>query len=148
MPADLNSIEQVFANLAVQFEGCGTVNFGMTAAPKVVGDVDLVDELRERAAWFATAPQVVAWFRKRRSGVFERANPEIGARVTAPLQEKDKRTCPIWNYEGIMGPRPTGARRSQRRRPELLACGKQASAARGLKDGRRGMCGLRKLSRN
>ena len=32
---------------------------------------DLVQDLKSRGAWFATAGQAVSWFRKRRSVVFE-----------------------------------------------------------------------------
>ena len=32
---------------------------------------ELVDELRSKGAWFATAAQAVAWFQKRRSAIFE-----------------------------------------------------------------------------
>jgi peptidoglycan/xylan/chitin deacetylase (PgdA/CDA1 family) len=40
---------------------------------------ELVDELSSKGAWFATASQAVAWFRQRRSVVFEHAQPESGA---------------------------------------------------------------------
>jgi hypothetical protein len=37
-----------------------------------------VDELKSRGAWFATASQVAAWFRQRRSVVFENTRSESG----------------------------------------------------------------------
>ena len=37
---------------------------------------DLVDELKRRGAWLSTAAQATAWFRKRRSAVFEAINWE------------------------------------------------------------------------
>jgi peptidoglycan/xylan/chitin deacetylase (PgdA/CDA1 family) len=38
----------------------------------------LIQELKERGAWFPTASQAVAWFRKRRSVVFESVTWEAG----------------------------------------------------------------------
>jgi hypothetical protein len=45
----------------------------------------LLDDLRKRAAWFATAGDVVAWFRKRRETVFEHVSMKNGtARIHVP----------------------------------------------------------------
>jgi hypothetical protein len=50
--------------------------------------VRLVDELTERGAWFATAANAVAWFRKRRSVVFEERDGRLVARLDgAPADE-------------------------------------------------------------
>ena len=38
----------------------------------------VVDELKESGAWFATAGQAVAWFRRRRTAVFEAVSTESG----------------------------------------------------------------------
>ena len=44
---------------------------------------DLLDRLERRGAWFATAGQAVAWFRKRRAATFEieSRTGKVGARV-------------------------------------------------------------------
>ena len=67
---------------AGQLGGCITVNWhDRSIAPeRLWGEfyVDLIDDLRERAAWFATASDVVAWFRQRRSAVFENVNWDSG----------------------------------------------------------------------
>ena len=59
---------------AVRFGGCVTVNWhDRSVAPeRCWGEfyVDLVDELKRKGAWFATAAETVAWFRKRRSATF------------------------------------------------------------------------------
>jgi peptidoglycan/xylan/chitin deacetylase (PgdA/CDA1 family) len=47
----------------------------------------LVNELESKGAWFATAAQAVAWYRKRRSAVFESTRWEAGAvhvKITLP----------------------------------------------------------------
>lgn len=60
---------------AVRFGGCFTVNWHdrSTAPERLWGTSyrDLVQDLKGQDAWFATAGQAVAWFRKRRSVVFE-----------------------------------------------------------------------------
>jgi hypothetical protein len=67
---------------AVQLGGCVTVNWhDRSIAPeRLWGDayVDLIDELKNRGAWFSTAAQAVSWFRKRRSAVFEKVSWESG----------------------------------------------------------------------
>jgi peptidoglycan/xylan/chitin deacetylase (PgdA/CDA1 family) len=75
---------------AAQFGGCLTVNWhDRSLAPERLWDApyrNLIQDLRSRGAWFATAGQAVAWFRKRRSVVFETdgLQPEaVRARVTA-----------------------------------------------------------------
>jgi hypothetical protein len=63
---------------AVRFGGVVTVNWhDRSIAPERLWDasyVELVGELKSRGAWFSTAAQSVAWFRKRRSAAFERVN--------------------------------------------------------------------------
>lgn len=60
---------------AVRFGGCLTVNWhDRSLAPErlwIDCYSDLLHELQVRGAWFSTAGQAVAWFRKRRSVVFE-----------------------------------------------------------------------------
>ena len=59
----------------VQFGGCFTVNWhDRSVVPERLWDAcyrDLVQDLKGRGAWFATAGQGISWFRKRRSAVFE-----------------------------------------------------------------------------
>ena len=63
------------ADNAVRFGGCLTINWhDRSVSPERLWDAtyrDLIQDLRSRGAWFATAGQAVAWFRKRRSVVFE-----------------------------------------------------------------------------
>jgi hypothetical protein len=60
---------------AVRSGGCLTISWhDRSLAPERLWDAcyrDLIQELRNRGAWFATAGQAVSWFRKRRSVVFE-----------------------------------------------------------------------------
>ncbi len=60
---------------AVQFGGCLTTNWhDRSLAPERLWDAsyrELVRDLKNRGAWFATAGQAVSWFRKRRSAGFE-----------------------------------------------------------------------------
>ena len=66
-----------------QFGGCLTINWhDRSVAPERLWDApyrDLVEDLKSRDAWFATAGQAVSWFRKRRSVVFESDCAEPGA---------------------------------------------------------------------
>lgn len=71
---------------AVAFGGCVTVNWhDRSLAPeRQWGEfyAEFVAELESKGAWFATASQAVAWFRKRRSARFEVASGERhGVRV-------------------------------------------------------------------
>ena len=75
---------------AVRFGGCFTINWhDRSLAPERLWYTcyrDLIQELKNRGAWFSTAGQAISWFRKRRSVVFERnsADPAaVGAKVTA-----------------------------------------------------------------
>jgi hypothetical protein len=76
----------VIIDNAVAFGGCVTVNWhDRSLAPeRLWGDfyAEFVAELESKGAWFATASQAVAWFRKRRAARFEIANGEPhGVRV-------------------------------------------------------------------
>jgi hypothetical protein len=75
---------------AIQFGGCLTINWHDRSLfpERLWGSFyrELLESLKSRRAWFATAGQAVAWFRKRRATVFERdtAEPEaVCARVTS-----------------------------------------------------------------
>jgi hypothetical protein len=60
---------------AVNFGGCVTINWhDRSLAPERIWDAcyrELVQDMKNRGAWFATARQATSWFRKRRSVVFE-----------------------------------------------------------------------------
>lgn len=60
---------------AVEFGGCVTVNWhDRSIAPERLWGgfySELIDCLRSQGAWFATAAQTVAWFRKRRAAAFD-----------------------------------------------------------------------------
>lgn len=66
----------------VRFGGSLTVNWhDRSIAPERLWSgvyAELLPELRQKGAWFATASQAVSWFRKRRSAVFENVRTESG----------------------------------------------------------------------
>jgi peptidoglycan/xylan/chitin deacetylase (PgdA/CDA1 family) len=68
---------------AVHFGGVITVNWhDRSIAPeRLWGDfyLQLIDELKEKGAWLATASEAVAWFRKRRLMTFENGSLETNA---------------------------------------------------------------------
>jgi hypothetical protein len=78
------------AENAARFGGCLTINWhDRSAAPERLWGAcyrDLVQDLKARGAWFATASEAVSWFRKRRSVEFEE-NPthpsSVGARISS-----------------------------------------------------------------
>ncbi len=77
-------------NNAVQFGGCMTINWhDRSLAPERLWDAcyrELVQDLKDRNVWFATAKQATSWFQKRRSVVFEIDGVEpdgVCAKVTA-----------------------------------------------------------------
>ena len=75
-------VDRLQAEVA-QFGGCLTINWhDRSTAPERLWDAtyrELLESLTNRGAWFATASQTVAWFRKRRAVVFEQdcAEPEV-----------------------------------------------------------------------
>jgi peptidoglycan/xylan/chitin deacetylase (PgdA/CDA1 family) len=72
-------LEQMMDN-AIRFGGCLTINWhDRSLSPERLwrkSYCDLVQSLKIRGAWFSTAGQAVAWFRKRRSAVFETDSAE------------------------------------------------------------------------
>jgi peptidoglycan/xylan/chitin deacetylase (PgdA/CDA1 family) len=80
---------------AAEFGGCLAINWhDRSLAPERLWDAcyrDLIQNLRDRGAWFATAGEAVAWFRKRRSAVFERDSKESGSvRAGVPADSTDR----------------------------------------------------------
>jgi hypothetical protein len=67
---------------ADRFGGSVTINWhDRSIAPeRLWGDfyLEMVDELKDRGAWFSTASEAVSWFRKRRSAVFETVSEDGG----------------------------------------------------------------------
>lgn len=73
-------LDQMIAN-AIRFGGVLTVNWhDRSIAPDRLWDqpyIELLDDLKSKGAWFATAAQAVAWFGNRRSAVFEQVDGAI-----------------------------------------------------------------------
>jgi hypothetical protein len=82
-PRQAKALLERMADNAVRFGGCLTINWhDRSVAPERLWDTcyrDLVQDLKSRGAWFATAGQAVAWFRKRRAAAFEAESSEPGA---------------------------------------------------------------------
>jgi peptidoglycan/xylan/chitin deacetylase (PgdA/CDA1 family) len=78
---------------AIRFGGVITLNWhDRSLAPeRLWGDVyaEIIDELREKGAWFATAGQAVSWFRMRRKATFETSRGTT-AIVQGHLTQADK----------------------------------------------------------
>jgi hypothetical protein len=75
-PEQAKMVVHRMADNAVRFGGCITINWhDRSVAPERLWDTSyraLIEDLKTRGAWFATAGQAVAWFRKRRSVVFDK----------------------------------------------------------------------------
>lgn len=73
-PEQARAVLRRMVDIAVRFGGCLTVNWhDRSLAPERLWGAcyeELVQELKNRGAWFATAGQAVAWFRKRRDAQF------------------------------------------------------------------------------
>jgi hypothetical protein len=74
---------------AARFGGALTINWhDRSIAPERLWEefyVELIEEVKKRRAWFATASQTVAWFKMRRSTRFETTNgPAESVRVSVP----------------------------------------------------------------
>jgi peptidoglycan/xylan/chitin deacetylase (PgdA/CDA1 family) len=74
-PRQARTLLGQMADNTVRFGGCLTVNWhDRSIAPERLWDTsysDLLQDLKNRGAWFSTAGQAVSWFRKRRSVQFE-----------------------------------------------------------------------------
>jgi hypothetical protein len=80
------------ADTVVRHGGCLTVNWhDRSLAPERQWGQsygELLQELKSRGAWFATAGQAVAWFRKRRSAAFAEDRAESGC-VRVNFEDSD-----------------------------------------------------------
>jgi hypothetical protein len=79
---------------AAQYGGVLTVNWhDRSIAPeRLWGDFyqSLLEELTQEGAWFSTAGQAVAWFRKRRSVVFDRVSCDArGLRAVVSAEKSE-----------------------------------------------------------
>ena len=78
---------------ATEFGGCVTVNWhDRSLAPERLWDApyrDLVQELKRRGAWFATAGEAVSWFRSRRSVEFSSNDTGVDANSTKVRVNRD-----------------------------------------------------------
>jgi hypothetical protein len=74
-PKEARAIIQRMLDNAIQFGGCLTINWhDRSLFPERLWGTfyrELLEDLKDRGAWFATAGQAVAWFQKRRATVFE-----------------------------------------------------------------------------
>jgi hypothetical protein len=81
-PAEAGNYVRGIIDNAVRLGGCVTVNWhDRSIAPERLWDdcyFDLVAQLKKEGAWFATAGQVVSWFRWRRSAVLEETRTASG----------------------------------------------------------------------
>lgn len=79
---------------AVKFGGCVTVNWhDRSIAPERCWDDfyhELLEQLKSKGAWFATAANTVAWFRKRRSATFKESRAANSANVESRAAGEDK----------------------------------------------------------
>jgi len=89
-PREATALLEGLVDNAAQFGGCLTTNWhDRSLAPERLWDAcyrDLLQGLKNRDAWFATAGQAISWFRKRRAVVFEMDSVEpdaLRARVLA-----------------------------------------------------------------
>jgi hypothetical protein len=87
-------IQRIIDN-AAQVGGVVTVNWhDRSLSPERLWSgsyLDLLKELKAQRAWFATATQVVTWFRKRRKAVF--ANTRDESEQNHPLTVSDEGHC-------------------------------------------------------
>jgi hypothetical protein len=81
-PRQARALLGKMADNAVHFGGTLTINWhDRSIAPeRLWGGYyrDLIQELKNRGAWFSTAGQAISWFRKRRSAAFETDSIEPG----------------------------------------------------------------------
>jgi hypothetical protein len=94
-PKDAEGVFDELIENAARFGGALTVNWhDRSIAPERLWDnsyIKLLDELKGRNAWFATASQTVSWFRKRRSATIENVSWEDGAvKIKASLISDDR----------------------------------------------------------
>jgi hypothetical protein len=93
-PQEATQLVLPLVDEAERHGGALTINWhDRSIAPERLWDgfyLDLLDELKRRDAWFPTAAQAVAWFRRRRSARFESVRQDDGSvhvRASAEVAE-------------------------------------------------------------
>jgi hypothetical protein len=85
------------ADKGIHYGGCITINWhDRSLAPERLWGAcyrELIQDLKTRGAWFATAGQAVSWFRKRRAAAFETDSIEPGS-VRAKVAPCDRDDLP------------------------------------------------------
>jgi hypothetical protein len=94
-PAAARDVVLPLVDAAERHGGAFTVNWhDRSLAPERLWGgfyVDLIGELKRRAAWFPTAAQAVAWFRRRRAAVFDSARVDSASlRIAASADDRDE----------------------------------------------------------
>jgi hypothetical protein len=110
-------ISRMIDNVA-DFGGCITINWhDRSLAPERVWDAcyrDLVQNMKKRGAWFATAGQATAWYQKRRSVVFETnwagTNPPLPRATVDNCDNLPGLLLRSHKAEASCGTRPRGAK--------------------------------------
>jgi len=89
-------IDRMIEN-AIEFGGCFTINWhDRSIFPERLWGTcyrNLVEDLKVQGAWFATAGQAVAWFRKRRAAMFETDSADAGE-ICAKVMSDDRDNLP------------------------------------------------------
>jgi len=88
------SVVRPMLDNAVRFGGTLTINWHdrSLSSERLWGEFysDLIQDLKSRGAWFSTASQATAWFRKRRSAEFETDSSPTGAiRARVAVDQRD-----------------------------------------------------------
>jgi peptidoglycan/xylan/chitin deacetylase (PgdA/CDA1 family) len=88
------SVVRPMLDNAVRFGGTLTINWHdrSLSSERLWGEFysDLIQDLKSRGAWFSTASQATAWFRKRRSAEFETDSSATGAiRAHVAVDQRD-----------------------------------------------------------
>jgi peptidoglycan/xylan/chitin deacetylase (PgdA/CDA1 family) len=103
---------------AVRFGGCLTINWhDRSIAPERLWGgcySELIEDLKKRGAWFATAREAVAWFKKRRSVVFE-VDPQGRGAVHTKVRVPGEGNTPglKFRHNEARQPNGFGTRRSE-----------------------------------
>jgi hypothetical protein len=79
------------ADVTTEFGGCLTVNWhDRSLGPERLWGKcyhELIEDLKKRGAWFGTAAQVTAWFRKRRAAIFEMKQGKVPVSLSSSGQD-------------------------------------------------------------
>lgn len=91
-PREASARLKGIADDAARYGGCVTINWhDRSLAPERLWGgcyCQLIEDLKRRGAWFATASQAIAWFRKRRSVIFEEVEPGVVRTLPTPSNDQ------------------------------------------------------------